>query len=103
MLKAAASMDKDRKNLMIQLAYASSVGFAMVLAIFGSLLLGAWLDRKFGTGHKLALLFLIIGIVAGLRNIYILIKKNFPDDGGDEPKRNLKNEPHRKRPPPKKT
>ncbi len=94
-------MDKDTKNYMIQLTYASSVGFAMVLAIFGSLLLGNWLDRKLGTGHKLALLFFVIGIVVGLRNIYVIIKRNFPDEG-EEIQRRIKSEPHRKRPPPKK-
>ncbi len=86
---------------MIQLAYASSVGFAMVLAIFGSLFVGSWLDRKFGTGNKLTVLFLVIGVAAGLRNIYVLIKRNFPNEG-DEIKRCIKNEPHRKRPPAKK-
>ncbi len=94
-------MDKDTKNYMIQLTYASSVGFAMVLAIFGSLLLGNWLDKKLGTGHKLALLFFAIGIVVGLRNIYVIIKRNFPDEGEDVQRR-IKSEPHRKRPPPKK-
>ncbi len=69
---------------------------------FGSLILGTYLDRKFGTGHKLSLLFLLIGIAAGFRNIYLLIKKNFPDDD-DGPKKNIKDEPHRKRPFPKKT
>ncbi len=100
MVKAAASMSNDSKSFWVQMAYASSVGIGMVLAIFGSLLLGAWLDRKFGTGHKLSLIFLLIGIIAGFRNIYVLIKKNFPDD--EQLERNIKNEPHKKRPPPKK-
>ncbi len=94
-------MEKDTKNYLIQLTYASSVGFAMVLAIFGSLLIGTWLDRKFGTGHKLTLLFFIVGIAVGLQNIYVIIKKNFPDEGEDLQRR-IKIEPHRKRPPPKK-
>jgi len=93
-------MKQDPKSLWIQLGLASSVGFAMVIAIFGSLLLGSYLDRKFGTGSKLTLLFLIIGVSAGFRNIYSIIKKNFPDD--ENPERSLKNEPHRKRPSPKK-
>ena len=93
-------MNRDPKSYWIQVGVASSVGFAMVLAIFGSLIFGTYLDRKFGTGYKLTLLFLVIGVSAGFRNIYTLIKKNFPDD--DHAERNLKNEPHRKRPPPKK-
>jgi len=100
MVKSAASMQKDTKNLWIQMGYASSVGFGMVIAIFGSLLLGSYLDRKFGTGNKLTLLLLLIGVIAGFRNIYALIKKNFPDEG--YPERSVKSEPHRKRPPQKK-
>ncbi len=82
------------------MAYASSIGIAMVLAIFGCLLLGVYLDRKFDSGNVFTLLFLVIGVSAGFRNLYVLIKKNFPDE---EPIiKSLKSEPHRKRPAPKK-
>lgn len=101
MVQGATSMNEDNKSFWIQMGYASSVGFAMVLAIFGSLIIGTYLDGKFGTGHILTLLLMLIGIVVGFRNIYILIKKNFPND--ERLERNIKNEPHRKRPPPKKT
>ncbi|PKN68889.1 MAG: F0F1 ATP synthase subunit [Deltaproteobacteria bacterium HGW-Deltaproteobacteria-12] len=82
------------------MAYASSIGIAMVLAIFGCLLLGVYLDRKFDSGNVFTLLLLVIGVSAGFRNLYVLIKKNFPDE---EPIiKSLKSEPHRKRPTPKK-
>jgi ATP synthase protein I len=93
-------MDKETRKTAIQLAYASSVGIAMVFMIFGGLYLGVYLDRKFETGYKFTVLLLSIGIVAGFRNIYVLIKKI----GWDEKPviKYLKSEPHRKRPPPKK-
>jgi F0F1-type ATP synthase assembly protein I len=94
-------MSQDTKNFAKQLAYASSVGFEMVLALFGGLLLGMWLDKQLGTGHILALLFFVIGAILGLRNIYVIIKKYFPDEGEDIQRR-IKSESHRKRPPPKK-
>lgn len=93
-------MDKDIKNYAIQMAYASSIGIAMVLAIFGCLLLGVYLDRKLDSGNVFTLLLLVVGIAAGFRNLYVLIKKNFPDE---EPIiKSLKSEPHRKRPNPEK-
>jgi ATP synthase protein I len=93
-------MDKETKMYAVQMAYASSIGIAMVLAIFGCLLLGVYLDKKFDSGHVFTFLLLLIGIAAGFRNIYVLIKKNFPDE---EPIiKSLKSEPHRKRPAPKK-
>jgi ATP synthase protein I len=92
-------MDKDTKKTALQLAYASSIGIAMVLAIFGGLYLGVILDEKFGTGYKFTVLLLIIGIIAGFRNIFVLIKKISRDE---KPViKYLKSEPHRKRPPPK--
>jgi ATP synthase protein I len=89
----------DRTSL-LQMAYASSIGIAMVIAIFGSLYLGNWLDRKFGTLPYFTIIFLIIGVVAGFKNIYSVILRNFKNE---EPViKSLKSEPHRKRPPPAK-
>lgn len=93
-------MNNDIRNSAIQMAYASSIGIAMVLAIFGCLMLGVYLDRKFDSGNVFTLLLLVVGIGAGFRNLYVLIKKNFPDE---EPIiKSLKSEPHRKRPYPEK-
>ncbi|MRR17095.1 MAG: AtpZ/AtpI family protein [Deltaproteobacteria bacterium] len=94
-------MDSETKKLSIQMAFASSIGIAMVLAIFGCLLLGSYLDRKFDSGHVFTVVFLLIGISAGFRNIYVLIKKNFRDE--ESIIKSLKSEPHRQRPALKKT
>ena len=93
-------MDKEAKKAVVQMAFASSVGIAMVLAIFGCLLLGAYLDRKFDSGNVFSIIFLIIGISAGFRNLYVLIKKNFYDE--EQIIKSLKSESHRQRPAPKK-
>jgi len=91
-------MDKDTKKTAIQMAYASSIGIAMVILIFGGLYFGVYLDRKFDTGYIFTVLLLLAGIIAGFRNIYVLIKK-IPDE---KPLiKYLKSEPHRKRPPAK--
>ena len=93
-------MDNETRKYAMQMAFASTIGIAMVLAIFGCLLLGVYLDRKFDSGHVFSVIFLLIGIAAGFRNIYVLIEKNFTDE---EPIiKSLKSEPHRQRPAPKK-
>ncbi|MEQ8213420.1 MAG: AtpZ/AtpI family protein, partial [Smithellaceae bacterium] len=66
-------MNKDIRNSIMQLAAASSVGIAMVLAIFGCLYIGIYLDNKFDTGNFFKVLLLFMGIVAGFRNLYVLI------------------------------
>ncbi len=92
-------MDKETRKTAIQMAYASSVGIAMVLAIFGGLYLGVYLDRKFGTGYKFTVILLLLGIVVGFRNLYVLIKKI---SRNEKPViKCLRSEPHRKRPPAK--
>jgi ATP synthase protein I len=72
-------VDKETKKSAIQMAYASSIGISMALAIFGCFFLGTWLDRKLGTEPYFTLLFLLIGIAAGFRNIYVLMKRYFKD------------------------
>ena len=94
-------MDQETKKYAVQMAYASSIGIAMVLAIFGCLLLGSYLDRKFDSGNVFSIIFLFIGIAAGFRNLYVLIKKYFTDE--EVIIKSLKSEPHRQRPAPKKT
>ncbi|OGP88550.1 MAG: hypothetical protein A2031_02710 [Deltaproteobacteria bacterium RBG_19FT_COMBO_43_11] len=93
-------MDQEIKKSAMQMAYASSIGIAMVVAIFGCLILGAYLDRKFDSGNVFTIIFLFIGIAAGFRNIYVLIKKYFTDE--EQTIKSIKSEPHRQRPAPKK-
>ena len=85
----------------MQMAFASSIGIAMVLAIFGCLLLGNYLDRKFDSGYVFTITFLLIGISAGFRNVYVLIKKNFKDE--ETVIKSLKSEYHSQIPAPTKT
>lgn len=48
---------------------ASSVGLELGLAVIIALLLGMWLDRQLGTQPWMMLLFLVLGLVAGFRNV----------------------------------
>jgi|ADurb_Ile_03_Slu_FD_contig_91_183916_length_1417_multi_5_in_0_out_0_3 F0F1-type ATP synthase assembly protein I len=94
--------DKDSKKAAMHFVYASSFGIAMVIAVFGGILIGNWLDRKLGTGYKFAFLFLIIGIIAGFWNLYKWVRQTFKDDDEIVIMKHVKDEPHRKRPPVKK-
>ena len=73
-------MDKETKQTAIQMARVSSIGIAMVIAIFGCFYLGRWLDQQLETEPYLTLLFLLIGIAAGFRNMYLLVKRYVKDD-----------------------
>ena len=44
---------------------ASSLGWEIAIPIVGGPVLGHFLDRKFGTGIDLTLIFMVLGIMAG--------------------------------------
>jgi ATP synthase protein I len=48
---------------------ASSVGLELGLAVVIGLMFGMWLDGKLGTEPWMMLLFLVLGLVAGFRNV----------------------------------
>ena len=48
----------------------SSVGLSFVLAIVIGVLFGLWLDRVFGTGRVFFFIFFVIGVIAGILNVY---------------------------------
>lgn len=68
-------VDKETRQTAIQIAALSSIGIAMVVAIFGCFFVGRWLDRQLGTEPYLTFLLLLIGIAAGFRNIYVLLRR----------------------------
>lgn len=69
-------MKREDRRWIRELAYFSTVGLSMALAIFIGLGVGVYLDRKvFDTTPWLTLIFLGIGIIAGFRNVAMAIKK----------------------------
>ena len=73
-------MDKETRKSLIQAANISSMGIALGVTIFGCFFIGYYLDGKLGTGYLFTFLFLVLGIVAGFKNIYGLIKKSVANE-----------------------
>ena len=61
--------EKDRRLLRL-VGVLSTVGIAMVAATVIGLYIGRWLDGYFGTSPWLTVVFLLLGIIAGFRNLY---------------------------------
>ncbi len=68
-------MEKETKVLIRQLGKLSLIGIELVVATFIGLAMGIYLDSKFGTSPWLTIIFLILGIAAGYRNIFREVKK----------------------------
>ncbi|MDI6801222.1 MAG: AtpZ/AtpI family protein [Thermodesulfovibrionales bacterium] len=63
------------KPLFRQFLEASSVGIHLVISTFVGLAIGYGLDKLLGTSPYLTVIFLIIGIVAGFRELIRIAKK----------------------------
>ena len=69
-------MEEDTKKLFKELWYYSSLSFSIALSVVIGLGIGYWLDtRVFHTQPWLTLLFIGFGVVAGYRNLYLVLKK----------------------------
>jgi len=58
-----------------QLGDASTIGLALALSIVIGLGIGYYLDKWFHTEPYLLIIFLILGVIAGFRNVYIIGKR----------------------------
>lgn len=65
-------MAEDRHQLIRSLGFLSGVGISLVAAILIGMAMGYYLDEWLGTSPWMLLLFLLFGIIAGFRNIYVL-------------------------------
>lgn len=69
-------MQNGTRESLRLLALASTMGISMVLATFIGLGFGLFLDYKvFHTEPWFTIIFLILGIIAGFRNLYVIAKK----------------------------
>ncbi len=73
------SLKEDTKKFLKELFaggyQASAIGMSLVIAIFIGAFLGYVLDNYFGTNYVFKIVGLILGIIAGFRNVYLTGKK----------------------------
>lgn len=73
-------MNDNKKSLIRTLGMVSSMGISVAVAIFVGILIGRQLDKWFGTEPWFFFIFLLFGIVAGFRNIYIITQREIHRD-----------------------
>ncbi len=69
-------MDEKDRKLIRMIADLSTVGLTLVFATVIGLFIGHQLDRFFGTSPWLTGLFLLFGIFAGFKNLFVHAKKS---------------------------
>lgn len=65
-------MAEDKRQLFKSLGFLSSVGISLVAAILIGMAMGYYLDQWLETRPVFTLIMLLIGIISGFRNVYIL-------------------------------
>ena len=79
--------EKDRKLLRV-LGALSTVGITLVVATVIGYLIGHYLDGRYGTTPWLTLVFLLLGIAAGFKNLYDQTRRLMDVDKQDTSKGN---------------
>lgn len=67
-----AETKENKRELFKSIGFLSGVGISMVAATFIGFGMGHYLDRWLDTKPWLTMVFLVLGIIAGFRNVYIL-------------------------------
>ena len=80
---------KPEKSILRQVFEASTVGIHLVLCIFAGLAIGYGLDYLLKTFPILTLIFLIVGIVAGFKEVFRIAKKAERMSNGEDDKKDL--------------
>jgi ATP synthase protein I len=69
-------MDEKDRKLIRMLGVLSTVGMVLVFATVIGLFIGLKLDKWLGTSPWLTALFLLLGIFAGFRNLFLYTKRS---------------------------
>ena len=69
--------NKERRQVMKMLYLITRIGFTMVVTIFISMGIAYLINRIFGKDFMVW--FIVIGVLAGFRSVYILIRKLLND------------------------
>jgi len=68
-------MSEDKRQLFRSLGFLSGIGISMVAASFIGLYIGITLDEWLNSKPWMTIIWLIVGIVAGFRNIFIMTRR----------------------------
>jgi ATP synthase protein I len=82
-----AMASDNRKELLNAFLTYGTLGIEMGLSLVIGLGIGYYLDRHFGTSPVFLIIFMIFGLLAGMRRLYTLWKKAEKEDERDVNKR----------------
>lgn len=85
-LAMAADDKKERKEALSALMNYGTIGIEMGLCLAIGLGAGYLLDRRFATAPIFTVIFMMFGLVAGMRRLYLIWKRIEKEDERDDSK-----------------
>lgn len=73
---------KYNKSVYTTLALISQLGISMIVPILLCTYAGVWLEERFDFPYTI--IFIVLGIAAGGRNVYALVKNNLKQETREE-------------------
>lgn len=73
-------MNSNNNQIWKMIYLITQIGFTMLTTIFLCIGIGYLIDRYFGT--HLMVWFIVLGVAAGFRSVYILIRRYMGNDNG---------------------
>lgn len=74
-------MGRSKFKMYENLVYLSQIGISMVVPILGGLLVGKFIDDRFGTGGIFLFVFIVMGVVIAFMNVYKLVMRDYRKKG----------------------
>jgi len=78
---------KKKYAFLANFALVSQIGIMMVMPILLGVWLGGKIDNKLGTGALFLILFIILGVGASFRNVYLIVMKQYEKKEDDKDER----------------
>ena len=75
-VKRIKKAQREKNSILAQTLYLGTLGLVLVLPVIGGAYLGSWLDSMAdGYSMRWTLSLLLLGVVMGAINVYLLIKE----------------------------
>jgi ATP synthase protein I len=72
-------VQEDTRKYIKLMGLVSTMGISMALALVIAIIIGYYLDKWLKTSPVFFLIFMVLGIIAGFRNIYVIMKRTEKD------------------------
>jgi ATP synthase protein I len=80
MTKKPGSDEDEKYSTLRRASLLTAIPLVLAIAPVIGFFIGDFLDKKLGTGPYLMIVFVVLGFIAGAREVYKLVKKAYEDE-----------------------